>query len=177
MSEKYPGYLDPSPVIPVTEAPELSPNPKATHELEKGSDAPENMHSTESGEKPTNIRELVSKLINTKKLIVNGLDIIHVIETIRQGQYVEVDVEEYPTLESFLASSGEQGTVYLYPVDTTDATKGYYQYIWESTQWVSLGTTELDLTDYIKGTSLTAQQYEDLETKDPDMYYFIPEGE
>ena len=66
--------------------------------------------------------------------------------TIREGQYVEVDTTEYPTLENFLASEGEQGTVYLYPVGNEE--NNYYQYIWEVSEWVSLGTTALDLSGY-----------------------------
>lgn len=66
--------------------------------------------------------------------------------TIREGQYVKVDTTEYPTLEDFLASEGEQGTVYLYPVGNEE--NNYYQYIWEVSEWVSLGTTALDLSNY-----------------------------
>lgn len=68
--------------------------------------------------------------------------------TIREGQYVKVDTTEYPTLEDFLASEGEQGTVYLYPVGNEE--NNYYQYIWEVSEWVSLGTTALDLSGYLK---------------------------
>lgn len=66
--------------------------------------------------------------------------------TIREGQYVKVDTTTYPTLEDFLASEGEQGTVYLYPVGNEE--NNYYQYIWEVSEWVSLGTTVLDLSGY-----------------------------
>lgn len=66
--------------------------------------------------------------------------------TIREGQYVKVDTTEYPTLEDFLASEGEQGTVYLYPVSNEE--NNYYQYIWEVSEWVSLGKTALDLSGY-----------------------------
>lgn len=103
------------------------------------------------------------------------LEIYESIEGLKQGQYVAVDTEEYPTLEDFLDSDGEQGTVYLYPIGNDD--NNYYQYIWESGDWISLGTTNLELSGYIKGTYLTQAEYDALETKDPDMYYFIPEGE
>lgn len=95
------------------------------------------------------------------------------IETIRQGQYVEVDTTEYPTLEDFLESTGEQGTVYLYPVE--NEANNYYQYIWENGTWVDLGTTELDLQNVIRGIYISQQDYDDLETKDENLYYFIPE--
>ena len=72
------------------------------------------------------------------------------LKAIREGQYVEVDTEEYATLEAFLASEGKQGTVYLYPVG--NQANNYYQYIWEVNEWVSLGTTQLDLSGYVKFT-------------------------
>lgn len=86
------------------------------------------------------IRELAGENTYSKKQIDK------IVRTIREGQYVLVDTTEYPTLESFLASTGEQGTVYLYPVGNEE--NNYYQYIWEVNNWMSLGTTELDLSGY-----------------------------
>ena len=120
-------------------------------------------------------RELKGRI--SEALTINELrryiEIADAIENVRKGQYTLVDTEEYPTLEDFLDSDGEQGIVYLYPVGNEG--NNYYQYIWEETDWISLGSTDLDLSGYIKGTYLTAQQYEDLDTKDSNMYYFIPE--
>lgn len=99
-----------------------------------------------------------------------------IVETIRKGQYVVVNTTTYPTLESFLASTGEQGTVYLYPVG--NVANNYYQYVWEVNQWISLGTTQVDLSGYAlksQFVTLTEQQYEDLDPKDPDTFYFIYE--
>ena len=70
------------------------------------------------------------------------------IETIRRNAYINVDTSEYPTLQDFLNSEGEDGYLYLYPIDTQDLTKGYYQYIWESNGWQDLGTTQIDLSAY-----------------------------
>ena len=36
----------------------------------------------------------------------------------------------------------------MYPIDTSDLTKGYYQYIWEDNAWMGIGTTRIDLTNY-----------------------------
>ena len=69
-------------------------------------------------------------------------------KTIKEAHYQVVDTTEYPTLNDFLASTGEEGYVYLYPIDTSDLTKGYYRYVWESNAWLALGTTEIDLTNY-----------------------------
>ena len=63
--------------------------------------------------------------------------------------YKVVDTVEYPTLSNFLASTGAEGYLYLYPIDTSDLTKGYYRYIWENAAWLSLGTTEIDLNNYV----------------------------
>lgn len=97
----------------------------------------------------------------------------YIVETLRKGQYVEVDTEEYPTLEDFLESTGEQGTVYLYP--TGDENNTYYQYIWEVNTWVDLGETALDLQNVIRGVYISQADYDDLDPKDENLYYFIPE--
>ena len=73
------------------------------------------------------------------------------IDTIKRNSYINVDLSTYPTLQSFLASEGEEGYIYLYPIDTSESPtfeSGYYQYIWENNQWQDLGTTKIDLSDY-----------------------------
>ena len=66
-----------------------------------------------------------------------------------QREYQNVDTTTYPTLDDFLASTGTEGYIYLYP---TGVNNDYYQYIWESNGWVSLGTTQLALSGYVKKT-------------------------
>lgn len=78
------------------------------------------------------------------------------IEAIKRGSYTKVDTTEYPTLEDFLDSEGEEGFLYLYPVDTSDESEGYYQYIWENEQWIPLGTTKIDIANMV--TTDTAQE-------------------
>lgn len=75
------------------------------------------------------------------------------IATIKSNAFILVNTTTYPTLASFLASTGEEGYIYLYPVDESgfdegDPQKGYYQYIWEGSEWLLLGTTQIDLSDY-----------------------------
>lgn len=73
------------------------------------------------------------------------------IDTIKRNSYINVDLSTYPTLQSFLASEGEEGDIYLYPIDTSESPtfeSGYYQYIWENNQWQDLGTTQIDLSNY-----------------------------
>ena len=75
------------------------------------------------------------------------------IATIKSNAFILVNTTTYPTLASFLASTGEEGYIYLYPVDESgfdegDPQKGYYQYIWEGNEWLLLGTTQIDLSDY-----------------------------
>lgn len=72
------------------------------------------------------------------------------ITALKQAHYQAVDTTEYPTLEDFLETEGEEGWMYLYPVDTTDPSSGYHQYIWEDDDgWVPLGdTTNIDLSPY-----------------------------
>ena len=71
-----------------------------------------------------------------------------IVTAIKRDSYVPVDTTTYPTLNDFLASTGEEGYMYLYPIDTSDLTKGYYRYIWENGAWVDLGTTQIDLSGY-----------------------------
>ena len=76
------------------------------------------------------------------------------ISTISANSYIVVDTTTYPTLQDFLDNydNPEEGHIYLYPIDTTDLTKGYYQYIYESDAWLFLGTTLIDLSDYYTKT-------------------------
>lgn len=73
-----------------------------------------------------------------------------------QNEYSKVNTTTYPTLDDFLASTGEEGYIYLYPIDTSDESKGYYQYIWENNAWVSLGSTQIDLSGYVEKTQTIA---------------------
>ena len=70
------------------------------------------------------------------------------ISQVLSDAYQVVNTTTYPTLNDFLASTGQDGIIYLYPIDTNDLTKGYYRYIWESNAWLDLGTTQIDLSDY-----------------------------
>lgn len=78
------------------------------------------------------------------------------IESIKKNSFTKVDTTEYPTLQDFLDdySNPEEGYIYLYPVNTSDLTKGYHQYIWEVDEttligdWTYIGDTQLDLTNY-----------------------------
>ena len=78
------------------------------------------------------------------------------IDNIESGEITLVNTTTYPTLNDFLATTGQEGVIYLYPIDTNDLSKGYYRYVWETIggtpQWVSLGTTEIDLSDYYTKT-------------------------
>ena len=70
------------------------------------------------------------------------------IQRVLNGEITTVNTTTYPTLNDFLASTGEEGIIYLYPIDTTDLTKGYYRYVWENNAWLDLGTTQIDLSNY-----------------------------
>ena len=74
------------------------------------------------------------------------------ISDVTRDAYSVVDTTTYPTLNDFLASTGEEGYVYLYPIDLNDLTKGYYRYIWENNAWLDFGTTQIDLSDYYTKT-------------------------
>lgn len=64
-----------------------------------------------------------------------------------------VDITLYPTLQDFLDDDlyGEEGIIYLYPINTSESPtfeSGFYRYVWENNNWLSLGTTDLDLSGY-----------------------------
>ena len=48
----------------------------------------------------------------------------------QQMKAVIVDTSVYPTLESFLASTGQNGVIYLYPNDDTEIENNYDEYVW-----------------------------------------------
>ena len=76
-----------------------------------------------------------------------------------QKSFQSVNTTIYPTLASFLLSTGQEGYVYLYPINTADLSQGQYQYIWEGNAWVLIGTTNIDMSDYVKKTSSAKQLY------------------
>lgn len=51
---------------------------------------------------------------------------------------------------SELPEEGEEGIIYLIPIDPSDTSLGYEQYIWEESEndYIYLGTTNLDLRNY-----------------------------
>lgn len=51
---------------------------------------------------------------------------------------------------SELPEQGEEGIIYLIPIDPSDTSLGYDQYIWEESEndYIYLGTTNLDLRNY-----------------------------
>jgi hypothetical protein len=73
------------------------------------------------------------------------------IATVKTNAFIDVDTETYPTLNSFLATTGEEGFIYLYP--TGNVNTGYYEYIWEglgdTPTWHCIGTTQIDLSGYV----------------------------
>lgn len=75
------------------------------------------------------------------------------VSTIKANAYIPVNTTNYPTLEDFLESTGEEGYLYLYPIDTSDLSEGYHQYIYEGSSWVYMGDTTLNLTNYVDLTS------------------------
>lgn len=73
------------------------------------------------------------------------------LQQFQKDAHKNVDTDTYPTLASFQDSVGEEGYVYLYPIDIYDNSKGFHQYIWESQNdsyvWQYLGTTLIDLSN------------------------------
>lgn len=85
--------------------------------------------------------------------------VLNTVSDLKRNSFIVVDTTEYPTLNDFLASEGEEGYIYLYPVvvqqEVTD--RGYYQYIWEDVDlgdnvdeagWFCIGTTQIDLSNF-----------------------------
>ena len=77
----------------------------------------------------------------------------NLVADIKANSFIPIDdYETYPSVQDFLdnypLNEREEGSIYLYPVDTADLTKGYQQYIWEGNAWVYLGNTQLDLSNY-----------------------------
>lgn len=74
------------------------------------------------------------------------------VQDLKTKAFIKVDTTTYPTLEDFLESVGEEGYIYLYPLNDSD--NNYYQYIYEDSQWIDLGTTGLDLNNYYDKTEI-----------------------
>lgn len=88
-------------------------------------------------------------LSSTSENPVQNKVITSAIDAIKRGSFTLVDTTEYPTLQDFLDTEGEEGYLYLYPVNTSDEDEGYYQYIWENDLWIPLGTTKIDIANMV----------------------------
>lgn len=98
--------------------------------------------------KPNNYlsAEMVLNFPNGSGTIATQQYVDNLVATLKANAFIVVDTTTYPTLDDFLASTGEEGYIYLYP--STVQEEGYLEYIWEGNSWLQIGTTELDLTDY-----------------------------
>lgn len=86
---------------------------------------------------------------NTSENPLQNKVITAAFDALKRGSYTKVDTTEFPTLADFLDSEGEEGYLYLYPVDVNDEDEGYYQYIWENNTWLPLGTTKIDIANMV----------------------------
>lgn len=70
-----------------------------------------------------------------------------------------------------LPASGQSGKIYLVPIDESGgpADNVYEEYIWVNNAWEMIGTTEMDLTNYVQFSDLatvaTSGSYADLSNK------------
>lgn len=60
-----------------------------------------------------------------------------------KSSYILVNTTTYASLDDFLTSVGSIGFIYLYPIDISDTSKGYYQYAWVNQAWLLVGQTDL----------------------------------
>lgn len=86
------------------------------------------------------------------------------LEGIKKNAFTDVDVTEYPTLEDFLQSTGEEGIIYLYPDGTN-----FKQYIWEGEAWRFIGDTDLDISNMV--TTDTDQPISGVKTIETDLAF------
>lgn len=73
----------------------------------------------------------------------------YLFSTFKTDSYQIVNTTTYPTLADFLASTGEAGFMYLYPVNPAQAplyADGFYRYIYEGSQWIPMGKTIMDIS-------------------------------
>lgn len=88
-------------------------------------------------------------IIPNKAFVSNNYATKTEVATLKSNIVVLVNTTTYPTLADFLASDGEEGKIYWYPIDTTDLTKGYQTYVWENNAYIFAGNTIIDLTSVI----------------------------
>lgn len=87
----------------------------------------------------------VAKYKNSE--IANKSYVASVVSTLKANAFIVVDTEAYPTLQDFLDDyPGEEGYIYLYPSEVAE--EGFLEYIYEGSQWLQIGTTQLNLSNY-----------------------------
>lgn len=85
-----------------------------------------------------------SSKANVDSVYTKG-EIDNKIATIKNGTFQVV---------ASLPASGEEGVIYLVGSDKNN----YNRYTWENGEFIPLGSTKVDLTGYVKGSNLTAEQ-------------------
>lgn len=79
--------------------------------------------------------------------IANKSYVASVVTTLKANSFIVVDTEAYPTLDDFLDNyPAEEGYIYLYPSEVAE--EGFLEYIYEGSQWLQIGTTQLNLSNY-----------------------------
>ena len=61
---------------------------------------------------------------------------------------------EYEVVEE-LPATGAAGTIYLVPIESATGSNLYTEYIWLTNRFEKLGTTELDLSNYVNNVQIT----------------------
>jgi len=68
------------------------------------------------------------------------------------------------SIVSSLPSTGEAGVIYLVPLDDTETNNIYEEYIYVSSKFEKIGTTDVDLSDYVKTSDLTGITNSEIDT-------------
>ena len=60
----------------------------------------------------------------------------------------ELGIKKVEIVES-LPETGQEGILYMIPVENPDSENYYEEYIWLDSQWEMIGTTKIDLSGYV----------------------------
>lgn len=67
-------------------------------------------------------------------------------------------------IERFPADGGQAGVIYLLDNSTTQGDNAYSEYMWINNKWELIGSTAVNLSEYVKASELTPLTNSEIET-------------
>lgn len=125
--------------------------------------------SSESGYDDTEIRQEIANLDIEVDGLTNNINEIVRTKADKSTTYTKDEVNEligdiktthFQVVEEDLPEVGEENVIYLVPKQDTEFDDIYYEYIWVNEQYELIGSTQVDLSDYLTIAKFNSDKYD-----------------